>query len=177
MARAPARYHTKNDCAIWRTYFFACNEKISSCDLACFLSIQNPCQVRKRRNGRQNRGFGGEIGVRWELARRLMPTNQANVIGNCSRIRQAAHNLSSCAAADLFFCARPEGRPLRAPRFRADGTAVPGTRGYCTTSPCKLMSRPSISTSLVTRRPMIRSITLRITKEATAVQTIVATMP
>ena len=51
MARAPARYHTKNDCAIWRTYFFACNEKISLCDLACFLSIQNPCQARLSDSG------------------------------------------------------------------------------------------------------------------------------
>src|SRR5262249_24472114 len=35
---------------------------------------------------------------------------------------------------------------------------------YCTTSPCRLMSRPSTSTAWLTRRPMMMSITLRMMK-------------
>ena len=70
-----------------------------------------------------------------------------------------------------------EGRPQGCVVRRSAREGVGAESGYCTASPCRVMSRPMFSASWLTRNGAMAFTTLRITKVATAHQSALARDP
>ena len=100
--------------------------------------------------------------VREAAARVNGREKEAPAKGRGSRLEQKSREEKTKAMKLLSFCV-----PLSS---RAEQV-------YCTTSPCRLMSRPSTSTAWLTRTPVTMLQMMRITKVATAVQMMVAAIP